>query len=103
VEGIIFTRGYNWKDNLVIKGKEVIAYIGHEEVRISERFESIGADAFGKSSIGNIVLPQSIKTIKRRAFGFISLKHVKLCSVETIEERALARCWKLEGLLGRLK
>ena len=99
VEGIIFTRAYNWKDDFVIKEKEVVAYIGHEEeVRIPEGVESIGAYAFEKSGIGNIVLPPSIKTVKRRVFWFSSLKHVELCSVEVIEEEAFARCWKLEEL-----
>lgn len=52
VEGIIFTRAYNWKDDFVIKEKEVVAYIGHEEeVRIPEGVESIGAYAFEKSGI----------------------------------------------------
>lgn len=99
VEGIIFTREYNWKDDFVIKGKEVVAYIGHEEeVRIPEGVESIGVEAFEKSRIGSIVFLPSIKTIKRRAFWFSSIKHVELCSVGTIEEEAFARCWKLEEL-----
>ena len=55
-------------------------------------------EAFEKSRIGSIVLPPSIKTIKRRAFWFSSIKHAELCSVETIEEEAFARCWKLEEL-----
>lgn len=76
----------------------MVAYIGHEEVRIPKMVESIGADAFEKSSICNMVLPSSTKTIKRRTFWLSSLKYIELCSVEIIEEEAFARCWKLEEL-----
>lgn len=100
VDGIIFTREYNWKDDYVINENELVAYLGREEeVRIPESVESIGTYAFENSYISSIVLPSTTRFIKRRAFWFSSVKHVELCCVEVIEEEAFARCGKLEELV----
>ena len=96
VDGIIFTREYNWKDDYVINENELVAYLGREEeVRIPESVESIGTYAFENSYISSIVLPSTTKLIKRRAFWFSSVKHVELCCVEVIEEEAFIKLIQL--------
>ena len=101
VEGIIFNPEYNWKDTMVIKDKELVAYLGHEKhVIIPDGVEVIGVDAFEKCSVKSVILPSTTIIIKRRAFWFNSLlDRIELCSVESIEEEAFGYCKNLKEII----
>jgi hypothetical protein len=101
VEGIIFNPEYNWKDTMVIKDKELVAYLGHEKhVIIPDGVEVIGVDAFEKCGVKSVILPSTTIIIKRRAFWFNSLLDcIELCSVESIEEEAFGYCKNLKEII----